>query len=119
MITWTKKAISPIRLEQLHNKDKHDFGIEHLQQALELVQKLEPTGVGARNVQECLLIQMYQHPEDMSFEIRLVRDCWDELLENHLPQVAKKMNCTVEQVNQAIERMSKLDTSPGLLVGPQ
>lgn len=112
-----EKGYLTIRLEQLHNKDKHDFGIEHLQQALELVQKLEPTGVGARNVQECLLIQMRQHPEDMSFEIRLVRDCWDELLENHLPRIAKKMNATLEQVNQAIERMSKLDTTPGLLVG--
>ena len=111
------KGYLTIRLEQLHNKDKHDFGIEHLQQALELIQKLEPTGVGARNVQECLLIQMRQSAEDMSFEIRLVRDCWDELLENHLPLIAKKMNCTVEQVNRTIERMSKLDTSPGLLVG--
>ncbi len=112
-----EKGYLSIQLEQLHNKDKHDFGIEHLQQALELVQKLEPAGVGARNVQECLLIQMNQHAEDMSFEIRLVRDCWNELLENHLPRVAKKMNCSLEQVNQAIERMSKLDTSPGLLVG--
>lgn len=112
-----EKGYLTIRLEQLHNKDKHDFGIEHLQQALELVQKLEPTGVGARSVQECLLIQMRQHPEDMSFEIRLVRDCWNELLENHLPRIAKKMNCTLEQVNHAIERMSKLDTSPGLLIG--
>lgn len=112
-----EKGYLTIRLEQLHNKDKHDFGIEHLQQALELVQKLEPTGVGARSLQECLLIQMRQHPEDMSFEIRLVRDCWNELLENHLPRIAKKMNCTLEQVNHAIERMSKLDTSPGLLIG--
>jgi len=112
-----EKGYLSIRLEQLHNKDKHDFGIEHLQQALELVQKLEPAGVGARSVQECLLIQMRQHPEDMSFEIRLVRDCWDELLENHLPRIAKKMGTGLEQINHAIERMSKLDTSPGLLVG--
>ena len=49
-----EKGYLTIQLEQLHNKDKHDFGIEHLQQALTLVQKLEPAGVGARNVQECL-----------------------------------------------------------------
>ncbi len=112
-----EKGYLSIRLEQLHNKDKHDFGFEHLQQALALVQKLEPAGVGARNVQECLLIQMDQFPEDMSFEIRLVREHWDEFLENHLPQIAKKMNCSMDQINRAVERMSKLDTSPGLLVG--
>jgi RNA polymerase sigma-54 factor len=112
-----EKGYLTIRLEQLHNKDKHDFGIEHLQQALELVQKLEPAGVGARSVQECFLIQMRQYPEDMSFEMRLVRDCWNELLENHLPRIAKKMNCSLDQVNHAIERLSKLDTSPGLVIG--
>ena len=111
------KGYLTTRLEHLHNKDKHDFGIEHLQQALELVQKLEPTGVGARDVRECLLIQMRQFPEDMSFEIRMVQQCWDALLDNHLPKIAKKMGCSLEQVNRAIERMSKLDTSPGLQVG--
>ncbi len=112
-----EKGYLTIHLEQLQNRDKQDFGIEHLQQALELVQKLEPTGVGARNVQECLLIQMLQSSDEMLFEMRLVREHWDELLENHLPQIAKKMDCSVERVNLAIERMSKLDTSPGLLVG--
>lgn len=112
-----EKGYLSVRLEQLHNKDKNGFGMEHLQKALELIQKLEPAGVGARDLRECLLIQMRQFPDDMSFEMRLVLECWDELLENHLPLIAKKLNCPLEQVNRAIERMSKLDTSPGLLVG--
>ena len=112
-----EKGYLTIQLEQLHNKDKHDFGIEDLRQALELVQKLEPAGVGARSLQECLLIQMRQFPEDMSFEMRLVRDHWEDFLENRLPRIARKMECSQEQINRAVERMSKLDTSPGLLVG--
>ena len=112
-----EKGYLTVRLEQLHNKDKHKFGMEHLNQALELVQKLEPTGVGARDVKECLLIQMAQFPEDMSFESRLVSKHWDELLENRLPQIAKKMKCSLDEINAAIRRMSKLDTSPGLQVG--
>ena len=112
-----EKGYLSVRLEQLHNKDKHPFGLEHLQKALELVQKLDPPGVGARDLRECLLIQMRQFPDDMSFESELVSRHWSELLENHLPQIAKKMNCTVERINKAIERMSKLDTSPGLVAG--
>ncbi len=111
------KGYLTVRLEQLHNKDKHPFGIEHLQAALEQVQKLDPPGVGARDLRECLLIQMRQSAEDMSFEVELVDRYWPELLENHLPQIAKKMNCSVERINEAIERMSKLDTSPGLVAG--
>ena len=106
-----------VRLEQLHNKDRHDFNLEHLKQALEFVQKLEPPGVGARDLRECLLIQMAQSSEDMSFEARLVAEYMHELLENRLPDIAKKMSCSIEEVNQAIVRLSKLDTSPGLQVG--
>jgi len=106
-----------VRLEQLHNKDRADFNTDDLKQALELVQKLEPAGVGARDLKECLLIQMAQSSEDMGFEARLVAEHMDELLENRLPDIAKKMNCSIEQINQAVERMSRLDTSPGLQIG--
>ncbi|MHC4195539.1 MAG: RNA polymerase factor sigma-54 [Planctomycetota bacterium] len=60
-----------VRLEQLHNKDSTEFSFEDLQEALELVQKLEPAGVGARDLKECLLIQMAQSSNEMSFEARL------------------------------------------------
>jgi RNA polymerase sigma-54 factor len=106
-----------VRLEQLHNKDKNDFTLDHLKQALGLVQKLEPAGVGARDLKECLLIQMAQSTEDMSFEIRLITEHMRELLENRLPDIARKMGCSIKQVNHGIERMSKLDTSPGLQIG--
>lgn len=106
-----------VRLEQLHNKDREDFTLDHLKEALRLVQQLDPLGVGARDLRECLLIQIAQSAEDMSFEYRLVADHMEALLENRLPEIAKKMDCSVERINQAIERMSKLDTSPGLQVG--
>ena len=74
-----------VRLEQLYSKDRADFTLDDLKQALQLVQKLEPPGVGARDLRECLLIQMAQSGEDMSFEQRLVSEHMDELLENRLP----------------------------------
>jgi len=106
-----------VRLEQLHNKDKGEFTIDDLKEALELVQTLEPAGVGARDLKECLLIQMAQSGDDMEFEARLISEHMNELLENHLPEIARKMNCSIERINRAIERMSKLDTSPGLQIG--
>jgi RNA polymerase sigma-54 factor len=112
-----EKGYLTVRLEQLHHPDKPELSLGCLQRAMELVQKLEPAGVGARDLRECLLIQMRQSPEDMSFELRMVEQCWTDLLENRLPQIARKLNCSMEPVNRAIERMSKLDTSPGLAVG--
>lgn len=112
-----EKGYLSVRLEQLHNKDRAEFSFEDLKKALELVQGLEPAGVGARDLKECLLIQMEQKAEDFHFESRLVCEHMDSLLSNHLPDIARKMNCSIEAVKHAIERMSKLDTSPGLQIG--
>ncbi|HNS22476.1 MAG TPA: RNA polymerase factor sigma-54 [Sedimentisphaerales bacterium] len=106
-----------VPLEQLHNKDQTAFTPEHLQEALRLVQELDPPGVGARDIRECLLIQLTQRSEDMNFEYRLVSDHMDALLENRLPEIAKRMDCTIDRLNLAIERLRKLDISPGLQVG--
>jgi RNA polymerase sigma-54 factor len=62
---------------------------------------------------------MAQSGEDMSFESRLVAEHMDELLDNHLPEIARKMSCSIDSINHAVERLSKLDTSPGLQVGPE
>ncbi|MGB8227019.1 MAG: RNA polymerase factor sigma-54 [Sedimentisphaerales bacterium] len=114
-----EKGYLKVRLEQLHNKDRKDFAMEHLEKALQLIQQLEPAGVGARDAKECLLIQMAQSSEDMSFEMELVSKYLDKLLENKLPEIAKKMNCSIERVKEALLRMRKLDTSPGLVISKE
>jgi len=108
-----------VRLEQFHSKEKNGLKLEHFRKALELIQQLEPAGVGARDLKECLLIQMNQCGEDMSFEKRLISEYMQQLLDNKLPEIAKKMNCSVEDINHAIKRMSKFDTSPGLQLDQQ
>ena len=111
------KGYLSVRLEQLHSKDRTDFTLEDLQKAIVLIQELDPPGVGARDVRECLLIQIRQSSEDVSCETALVTNHLEEMLENRLPDIAKKMNCTMEDINYAIERLSKFDTSPGLQIG--
>jgi RNA polymerase sigma-54 factor len=120
-----------VPLEQLHTKDQKDFTPAHLAEALRLVQRLDPPGVGARNLRECLLIQLAQRADDdpavgsrvadgvpdLSFEYRLIADHMEALLENRLPEIAKKMDCSIERLNEALQRLSKLDISPGLQVG--
>ena len=111
------KGYLSVRLEQLHNKDRTDFTLEDLQKAIVLIQQLDPPGVGARDLKECLLIQIRQSTEDVSFETALVTNHLEDMLENRLPDIAKKMNCSMEDINRAIERLSKFDTSPGLQIG--
>jgi RNA polymerase sigma-54 factor len=106
-----------VQLEQLYNKDKSDFTPDDLTEALRLVQQLEPTGVGARDIKECLLIQLAQDPQEWKFETELVSGHLNEILENKLPDIARAMNCGIEKVNAGIARLAKFDTSPGLTIG--
>jgi RNA polymerase sigma-54 factor len=106
-----------VQLEQLYNKDKSDFTPDDLTEALRLVQQLEPTGVAARDIKECLLIQIAQDPKEYRFERELVSQHLAELLENKLPEIARAMNCTIEKLNASIARLAKFDISPGLTIG--
>jgi RNA polymerase sigma-54 factor len=81
--------------------------------ALELVQSLDPAGVGARDVKECLLLQMLRSGEDYSFEEKLVGGHLEDLSHNRLPKVAKEMNVTVERIKEGLERIAHLNPHPG------
>lgn len=112
-----EKGYLSVSLDRLLT-EKIDLSLDCFQKALPLIQKLEPVGVGARDLKECLLIQMANSAEDYSFEKKLVSAYMQELLENRLPDIAKKMSCSVDQINRAIERLSRFDISPGLQIGP-
>ena len=112
-----QKGYLTVRPEQLVN-EKSKFSLDDVNKALALIQKLEPVGIGARDLKECLLIQIANSGEDYSFEKKLISGYMQELLENKLPDIAKKMNCSIEQVNRAIERLGRFDISPGLQIGP-
>jgi len=88
---------------------------EEAAQALELVQSLDPPGVGARTVEECLLLQIERGGANGDFETRVVRDHFDDLLHNRLPKVAKDLGVSLERVKEALERIRHLSLRPGLV----
>jgi RNA polymerase sigma-54 factor len=81
--------------------------------ALELIQSLDPAGVGARTVEECLLLQLARMEEDQSFEEKVVREHFDDLIHNRLPKVAHEMGVEIERVKEAIARIAQLNPRPG------
>lgn len=83
------------------------------QSALLLIQKLEPYGVGARNLQECLLIQLQQlHPEDTT-AARIVQDKLELLIKNQIPVLAKQLHKPLEEVLRACQTVKDLNPFPG------
>jgi RNA polymerase sigma-54 factor len=83
------------------------------EQALQIVQSLEPAGVGARDLRECLLLQLTEdHPlyEEL---LVLVSNHLEDLKENRLPLIQKKTGLSIEDIQDVWEDLKKLNPKPG------
>jgi RNA polymerase sigma-54 factor len=87
--------------------------LEELGPAIELVQTFHPIGVGARNLKECLLIQLDRLGKSESIEAVLVNKHLDDLGRRRYPEIAKTMDLTVEQVQNLASFISTLEPKPG------
>ncbi len=89
--------------------------MDELETLIRLVQSFDPPGVGARDLKECLLIQMYQQGFEDSIEETLVKDYIEDLGQKRFAQIAKKINETVERVQLAYDYIKTLEPKPGRL----
>ena len=86
---------------------------EVLARAIAVVQSLEPRGVGARDLQECLLLQICSTDEDAELKRTLLRDHYDDLKRNKLPRVSKSMGLDIKRLYDVMHGLSNLSTRPG------
>ena len=98
---------------------------EELEQALKIIQDFDPAGLGARNLQECLLIQIrrkieQQHPAKDSvlyIEEKIITECYDEFTRKHWDKIQQKLNLDDDTFQQAIKEICKLNPRPGASLG--
>lgn len=111
-------------LEVIQKESKKPLKMEDLQAALKLVQTLEPAGVGARSLRECLLIQLDaleedgEMAEDHDFELekKLVQDHLKDLEMNRYPQIARKLGREISDIQAAVRGLRRLHPHPGKMV---
>jgi RNA polymerase sigma-54 factor len=90
---------------------------EQAEYALIRVQELEPPGVAARSLQECLLLQLQAQSGDTEIEQLIIEQHFDDLQRNRLPQIATALGVDVEDVKVAVHTIGRLSMHPGLDVG--
>ena len=101
-----------LSLEELAAGGEHT--LENLAEALKVVQSLEPAGVAARNVKECLLLQLESRNGRGGVAWRIVSEHL-HLLETHqLRELARVLERPAEHIQKAVEVIQKLDPRPGL-----
>jgi RNA polymerase sigma-54 factor len=111
--------------EQIQKDSKDPILLADLEEALKFVQTLEPAGVGARTLQESLLIQLDTLKEDTEasqghdFELErsLITEHLHDLEMNRYPQISKRLGRPIEELQAAVKRLGRLHPYPGKQVG--
>jgi RNA polymerase sigma-54 factor len=91
------------------------YTMAEAEEMLAIVQALDPPGVGARNLRECLMLQLKEAGLEQSVPFRLVRDCFEELIAHRWSEISKRFGISPSDVQKAADEIKKLDPKPGLV----
>src|SRR5947209_12467181 len=88
---------------------------EDFENMLTLIQSFHPPGVGARDLRECLLIQLKREGRQTSLEYKIVADHMQDLGKRRFPEIARRIGIGVEQVQKCANNIAQLDPRPGAI----
>ncbi|WP_194776291.1 RNA polymerase factor sigma-54 [Pararhodonellum marinum] len=91
--------------------------IDEVEEVLRKIQNFDPAGIAARNLQECLIIQLErkEHPEDPTVQhaLDVVSNCFDEFTKKHYDKILKKCNIEEDELKDIIHMVTRLNPKPG------
>ncbi len=85
-----------------------------LEEMLAVIQKLDPPGVGARDLRECLLLQLREAGDTDSLAFRLISEAFQDLIAHRWNELAKRFGVEAAKVQAAGDTLSRFDPKPGL-----
>ena len=89
------------------------FGLEeeNIEPILKVVQRMHPSGLASRDLQECLTIQLEHDPESLSYKV--VTECFEDFMHKRYERILSRLKCTTDDLHEAIEIVSHLNPRPG------
>lgn len=89
---------------------------EELQEILKVVQQFDPPGVGARDLRECLLLQIERKDQNnpaVALAHKILKDHFQSFTKKHYEKIIEKLGISEEELKQALEEVLKLNPKPG------
>ena len=90
---------------------------EEVETVLAMIQSLDPAGLGARNLKECLLLQLDRMDNDdhpaLPLARKILTDWFDEFSKRHYEKILSKESCTKDELKDALELIQSLNPKPG------
>ncbi len=90
------------------------FSLDEAGEMLRIIQGFEPSGVAARDLRECLLLQLQDANKEDTLAYRIVRDYFEQLINHRWSEISKELSITPKDVQTAADEVAKLDPKPGL-----
>ncbi len=90
------------------------FTLEEAEELLETIQGFDPPGIGARDLRECILLQLRDEEMEDTRAYEIVRDHYEELINHRWSEISKELSITPKEVQDASDAVAKLDPKPGL-----
>jgi RNA polymerase sigma-54 factor len=90
------------------------FTAAEVEAALKVIQNLDPPGIGARDLRECLVLQLKDQKRTDSLEYRLLEEAYDDFIAHRWSELGKRLGIDPQQVQDAADLVAKLDPKPGL-----
>ena len=103
-------------LDDLAFSQNIEASIEEVEDMLQIIQSFEPAGIGARDLQECLLLQLRrkdQSNEQIQIAIHIIENYLEEFTKKHYDKLEKNLNLDGKQLKLAIQEILKLNPKPG------
>jgi RNA polymerase sigma-54 factor len=100
--------------EQNFDRELPLYTIAEAEEMLHIIQTLDPAGVGARDLRECLLLQLREEKAENTLQYRLVNEAFDELINHRWSEISKRFGISPQEVQSAADEIAKLDPKPGL-----
>ena len=92
---------------------------KEIDRILSIIQDFDPAGIGARSLQECLLLQLKRKPETpiKKVEVEIIEKYCDDFTRKNKEKIMLRMNLTEEEYDEAINELAKLNPRPGSSLG--
>ncbi len=90
------------------------FTAAEVEQMLHVIQQLDPPGIGARNLRECLMLQLEHQKRTDALVYRLVKEAFEDLIAHRWSDLGKRFGLAPDEVQRAADELARLDPKPGL-----
>ena len=106
-----------LRAELQEIADRCQASVADVEKVLALVQGFDPPGVAARNIQECLLIQLKSDPNPDPVSVEIVEDHFEDLTRRRYPDIARALKLPLDRIMESVEEIMGLEPKPGRRFG--